>query len=145
MTSSSRKIAANRRNAQLSTGPRTAKGKARSKLNSLLHGLAATPAWTVAGDADVERLAVEIAGPKPNSCRWHFALIAAQAELTLRKVRAVRFRLIVELSAEPMIKPEKTRRPKESTKPTKTRINLLRLDRHEQRALSRRDRALRLL
>ncbi len=140
MTSSSRKIAANQRNAQLSTGPRTAKGKARSKLNSLLHGLAATPAWTIAVDADVERLAVEITGPKPDPCRWHIALIAAQAELTLRKVRAVRFRLIVELSAEPTIKPSK-----ESRKSTNRWTNLRQLDRYEQRALSRRDRALRLL
>lgn len=32
-------VAANRRNAQQSTGPRTAQGKARSRLNRLRHGL----------------------------------------------------------------------------------------------------------
>ncbi|HUY38700.1 MAG TPA: hypothetical protein VMV13_07705 [Candidatus Binataceae bacterium] len=36
---SDRKLAANRANAQLSTGPRTARGKARSAMNALKHGI----------------------------------------------------------------------------------------------------------
>ena len=40
--SSPRRIAANRRNAQRSTGPRTASGKKRSSMNSLKHGLASS-------------------------------------------------------------------------------------------------------
>ena len=39
---SARKLAANRANAQKSTGPRTAKGKARSRWNGLVHGLCAS-------------------------------------------------------------------------------------------------------
>ncbi len=39
---SDRRIAANRRNAQRSTGPRTAKGKRRSSRNALKHGLCAS-------------------------------------------------------------------------------------------------------
>jgi hypothetical protein len=38
-TISARKLAANRRNAQLSTGPRTAHGKARSSMNAIKHGI----------------------------------------------------------------------------------------------------------
>ncbi|MBI1895265.1 MAG: hypothetical protein HYS04_01825, partial [Acidobacteria bacterium] len=36
-----RQLAANRRNAQSSTGPRTLEGKAASRFNALRHGLAA--------------------------------------------------------------------------------------------------------
>ncbi len=38
---SERKIAANRRNAMKSTGPRTVQGKARTRMNGYRHGLAA--------------------------------------------------------------------------------------------------------
>ena len=38
---SARKLAANRANAQRSTGPRTAEGKAKSRLNAVTHGLTA--------------------------------------------------------------------------------------------------------
>ena len=40
-TMSLKQVAANRRNAQKSTGPKTANGKAVSKLNALKHGLLA--------------------------------------------------------------------------------------------------------
>ena len=87
---SPRKIAANRRNAHYSTGPLTPNGKGRSKHNALRHGLAVTPPATSTIDHDVERLASKIAGANPDPCRWHFAMIAAEADLELRQMRAVR-------------------------------------------------------
>jgi hypothetical protein len=138
---SPRKIAANRRNAKNSTGPRTVNGKRRSKHNAWRHGLAAVPAATGAIDRDVERLALRIAGLNPDPCRWHFAIIAAEAELELRQVRAVR------LSRLTSMKPPGSLQDRDQgTKALATTLpNLLRLERYERRALSRRDRALRLL
>src|SRR5215470_11163013 len=44
-TASERKLAANRANAQRSTGPRTPQGKARASLNALRHGILAKAAF----------------------------------------------------------------------------------------------------
>ena len=139
---SPRKIAANRRNAQYSTGPRTPNGKGRSKHNALRHGLAVTLTATRAIDRDVERLASIIAGANPDPCRWHFAIIAAEAELELRQVRAVRLSW---LTSKTPAGSSPGDQDQEGNGLATSLPNLLRLERYERRALSRRDRALRLL
>jgi hypothetical protein len=139
---SPRKIAANRHNAQYSTGPRTAHGKGRSKRNAFWHGLAVRLPATGAINRDVERLASAIAGANPDPCRWHFAMIAAEAELGLRQVRAVRLSWLTS-KTPPGSSPgdqDQERNGLATSLP-----NLIRLERYERRALSRRDRALRLL
>ena len=139
---SPRKIAANRRNAQYSTGPLTPNGKGRSKHNAGRHGLAVTLTATRAIDRDVERLASIIAGANPDPCRWHFAMIAAEAELELRQVRAVRLSWLAS-KTPPGSSPgdqDQERNGLATSLP-----NLLRLERYERRSLSRRNRALRLL
>jgi hypothetical protein len=78
---STRRVAANRRNAQRSTGPRSRDGKARAGRNARRHGLAAFFVWTRPLDPDLEQLTDEIAGPNPDSCRWHFANIAAESRI----------------------------------------------------------------
>jgi hypothetical protein len=135
---SSGKIAAPRRNARHSTGPRTAKGKDRSRRNALQHGLAARLPWSGAIDREVERLASQIAGPNPDPCRLHFARIAAEAELELRRVRAIR----VSLLASGMPAASTASMPGQEPHAAATLLSLPRLDRYQQCALSRRNRAL---
>ena len=138
---SPQRIAANRRNARRSTGPRTATGKARAKRNAWQHGLAARLPCTDAVGSDVERLALAIAGPDPDPCRLHFANIAANAQLELRRIHAVRLSL---LAARPHGSTASDAE-QESPVPAATLLNLPRLDRYERRVLSRRNRALQLL
>jgi hypothetical protein len=140
---SSRKMAGNRGKTRGSTGPRTASGKARSSRNALRHGLAAARLPTSEPvDGDIERLAAAIAGPNPDSCRLHFARIAAEAELDVRRVRSVRLSLLAARTpvASAASDAEDEAHPSAATLP-----KLPCLDRYEQRASSRRNRALRLL
>src|SRR6516225_2608021 len=58
------KIAANRRNAQRSTGPHTARGKAHVRRNALQHGLAAVVVGDLDSAAEVDRVAATLFGPE---------------------------------------------------------------------------------
>jgi hypothetical protein len=141
---SPRRVVANRRNAQRSTGPRSRDGKARARRNAWRHGLAAFAVWTGPLEPDLERLTDEIVGPAPDSCRLHFANIAAATEFELRRVRAARLALIAPLVADLV---EANGRVADADRLDSGAIlkNLARLDRYERRATSRRNRALRLL
>jgi hypothetical protein len=82
-------IAANRRNALKSTGPRTAAGKAASSRNALRHGLAARSAVVLGEDpADLARFRAELmAALAPRDGREEFlAEVAAAAAWRLRRV-----------------------------------------------------------
>jgi hypothetical protein len=141
---SPRSVAANRRNAKHSTGPRSREGKARARRNAYRHGLVAVAAWTDPLAPDQERLADEIAGPAPDACRWHFANMAAEAEFELRRVRAARLSLIAPLVAD-VAKTEDRDIDPDRPDPRALLKTLAQLDRYEQRATSRRNRALPLL
>ncbi len=56
---SERKAASNRRNSRKSTGPRTARGKSRSRLNALKHGVLASQAVIATCEGRAERRAFE--------------------------------------------------------------------------------------
>jgi hypothetical protein len=89
---SDRQIEANRRNAKLSTGPKTGQGKAASSRNALRHGLsrrkevAAVPTQNTAGDG-VDQIA---------------ELWISEEELT--RIRAHRSALLIQM----MMKPQPT-------------------------------------
>ena len=85
-----RQVAANRRNAQRSTGPRTAAAKARTARNARRHGLAIPLARDPAACVEIERLAAALVGRSATPARLEQARVAAEAELELRRVRAYR-------------------------------------------------------
>jgi hypothetical protein len=62
---SDRQIAANRRNARRSNGPRSAAGTTRSSRNSFRHGLAAGVTTSAERTQHIEQLARKIAGGQP--------------------------------------------------------------------------------
>jgi hypothetical protein len=95
---SERQIAANRRNAGNSTGPRSGGGKKSASRNAYSHGLTSTLS-SAARAKQVEKLARKIAGRRPDPITLEQARIAAEAELELGRVRRVRLALIERTSA----------------------------------------------
>jgi hypothetical protein len=96
---SDKQIAANRRNAMRSTGPRTGSGKARSRANSLRHGLLSkvvTPALAT----ETDQLATRIAREHGKSDDCFEARTMAEAELIILTARAARARLLDDTSSE---------------------------------------------
>ena len=96
---SEKKIAANRRNAQKSTGPRSSAGKRRTRRNAYRHGLTAGVTSSAKHSERIERLAREIAGNATDVLTLEYARDAAQAELDLAQIRRVKIALIERMSA----------------------------------------------
>jgi hypothetical protein len=91
---SERVTQANRRNAQASTGPRTAEGKERSRKNALKHGLTVQTSdlYTTAKN---ERLASLIAGElSADPLISESARVVAETHTHLQRVQAVKSALI---------------------------------------------------
>jgi len=123
---SQRKIEANRRNAQASTGPRTEAGKARVAQNAHKHGLASPVELDPAAVKEIAALARSIAGPDADAARFARACEVAAAQIDLVRVRRARMDAFPEASA-----------------PSDGLARLVALDRYEGRARSRRNRAVR--
>ena len=96
---SERQIAANRRNARKSTGPRSGAGRNRSSRNAYRHGLTLSIASTAAFAKQLDNLARKIAGNTDDAISLECALQIAQAELELARVRRAKVALIERASA----------------------------------------------
>ncbi len=174
---SERQIAANRRNAQKSTGPQTYGGKKRIGKNAYRHGLAARMMSSFElDDKQVERLARRIAGNTNGVLTLACARAAAEAELDLARVRQTKAALIERVARLGQVPPEfcseipRSRlrcefsksigslkqisspepmpllEPERSAEAVRRSLpELVKLDRYEHRASSRRDRAIREL
>ena len=131
---SERKIAANRKNAKKSTGPRTEAGRAISRQNARRHGLATGIGRDPALRDDIEILAKLLAGGRENI--GEFAREAAEAHLDLLRIRKIRgglyarMRFFGDASTEDLMEAAE---------------QFARLERYERRAFSRRKHAMRLI
>jgi len=123
---STRRIRANRLNAQASTGPRTGHGRARAAQNARRHGLSLPIAALPALSQQAEMLAQEIARGATDQTLLELARRIAEAQLDLVRIRQVRQRLLVE-----------------NMQDAKLSEQLIALDRYERRAFSRRKFAIR--
>jgi hypothetical protein len=85
-----KQVEANRRNAQRSTGPRTAAGKFNSSRNSLRHGLSSARGIGEESDTEMNALALEIAGEKARFEKFDAATEAASAFLDIRRICKIR-------------------------------------------------------
>src|SRR5262245_11647752 len=96
---SERQIAANRRNARKSTGPRSGAGKKRASGNAYRHGLSLSITSTAAAAKQLAKLVREIAGDSKDAIVLERARTIAQAELDLARVRRAKVALIESASA----------------------------------------------
>jgi hypothetical protein len=145
MTSAA-KVAANRRNAQRSTGPRSLAGKARARRNAFRHGLTIAPARDGASAAHIAVLAAAFAAENPT--RGDLARMAAEAHLDVLRVRRTKVDIIRRAAQRlTRIHPDPTLSEDERTWMAFATISktLAACDRYERRALARRGRALQIL
>src|SRR5262245_47312824 len=91
---SERQVAANRRNARKSAGPRSGAGKNRSSRNAYRHGLTLNITSTAAVAKQLDKLARKIAGNTDDAITLERARAIAQAELDLARVRRAKVALI---------------------------------------------------
>ena len=91
---STRKIKANRANAQASTGPRTGHGKACSALNARRHGLSLSVTSNPVLAEQVETLAREFVGRSSDPEIGELAHDLAEAQIDLIRIRWARHDLL---------------------------------------------------
>ena len=128
---STRKISANRANAQASSGPRTRLGKARAALNARRHGLSLSVTSNPVLAEQVETLARKFAGQSSNAEISELAHDVAEAQIDLVRIRMARHDLLARTLGDANF--------------AEAAQQLIRMERYERRALSRRKFAIRAL
>jgi hypothetical protein len=135
---SEKRIAANRANGKKSRGPNTVSGKLESSRNAWRHGLAAAADAEPTASPAVKRMANAICGNEhTDPDLYDLAVTIARWQIVLLKVRADR---IAAFEQQRMIHPKMDR----LKQPVPTDQAWALLDRYERRALSRRNRAIRM-
>ena len=156
---SERQIAANRRNAHKSTGPKSRNGKRRSARNARTHGLAEPIAARAEYARLIDELANKIACERPSALERIYARAIAECEVELRRVLCVRIGLIeqarVHAGPEDLLidrsQPEgsfgsATKNLYHDAEAIRRLLpDLAKISRYERRAAARRDRAVRRL
>jgi hypothetical protein len=102
------RIKANRANAKRSTGPRTSKGKAVSRLNARRHGLASPLGSEPSAVAEIEQLAKAIVGERLDLL--DLARRVAEADLELRRIWKAR-QLLAAYPTPPVFIPKLVKSP----------------------------------
>ena len=90
---------ANKLNAQKSTGPKSAAGKARSARNARQHGLAVPVVHVPELAGPVEELAGIIAGPNASVERLSYARLIAEATFDMERIRRAKVVLLTDPEA----------------------------------------------
>jgi hypothetical protein len=101
---------ANRANSKSSTGPKTARGKARAAQNAFRHGLNVPVLSDPSLAPEVEATARRISAPYENGETLEWARRIAEAQVDLTRVRNSRRQLITRLFVDPAFQPEQVSR-----------------------------------
>jgi hypothetical protein len=129
---SDRQRAANRKNSEKSTGPRSAAGLRRSSRNARRRGLAVAIASDTSVSGDLEKLITALAGGTGEAV-GEFTVQLAEAEIDLLRIRKIKAMHCN--AAHGGLEAE-------SYDPAKLNEDLAKLERYEKRAFLRRKRAL---
>jgi hypothetical protein len=119
-----KQIRANRANAKRSSGPKTVAGRLTSSRNSYRHGLSLPLSADPQTQAKIERLATTIAGTEPTEQQLVAAMMVAEAQVDIIRIRTKRAETTPTL-AEAILNQNAVR-------------NLCALDRYERLAMRRR-------
>jgi hypothetical protein len=136
-----RQVEANRRNARKSTGPSSQAGRRRAARNALTHGLSIFHDDT----AEINELALEIAGPTQDFEVIEVSSIIAAAEIELRRIRRVRLSLFEAAGISALMEQFPERSSGRLSIANSILDDLQGIQRYERHAITRRDKALRRL